>query len=330
MLDEVVRLTIERLAYGFVPFVFKNVFWRYPQCSELDRLPIYFVTGNDIGGSGVPCTKIPISDPRIPAPLRAGRSRWSEEEEICIPCGDILSPLFYDSFGREKTEVDVPGGDFFAPKVPDGMLEDLLNNGTEMEEEPGCWGQYDGCRYTCVWADWLGLYIRYDDNNCAIFVWVDRILSQQHLMQYPTEGVLMVVLHELAHAFMDIFPENFRSNPHISPGMWGMFAYAQEEAMANAFAHRALRLKGSTIQKKTRCFKEIERFMDTQPAPYALGAELARASIDYTLVSCLRTWMWIKSGRPLAMHPLVWFNSVCRKKWPLTDACISAIRNAMV
>lgn len=115
-------------------------------------------------------------------------------------------------------------------------------------------------------ADWLGLYYPYISSHPrSIYIRIEKILSIPTLSHGI--GVLSVVLHEIGHAIMDSSRYNFQ-NQHDE-----QFFYANDEAMANAFAYRVLQTR--RLNKRDRIFNDIRTFMSSQPFVYQLGLQFA-------------------------------------------------------
>ena len=100
----------------------------------------------------------------------------------------------------------------------------------------------------------------------------------------------IVLLHELAHAALDIF--NLEDPPKSEKVSYSTpFGFWREESMANAVALRIIREKGETllnedgnvymhndaeITNNRRIYDYAMEFMNSQPAAYALGVKLEK------------------------------------------------------
>ena len=108
--------------------------------------------------------------------------------------------------------------------------------------------------------------------------------------EYFKNLVTIVLLHELAHAALDIF--NLEDTPKSEKVSYSTpFGFWREESMANAVALRIIREKGETllnedgnvymhndaeITNNRRIYDYAMEFMNSQPAAYALGVKLEK------------------------------------------------------
>ena len=115
-------------------------------------------------------------------------------------------------------------------------------------------------------------------------------VKQQKKEEYFKNLVTIVLLHELAHAALDIF--NLEDPPKSEMVSYSTpFGFWREESMANAVALRIIREKGETllnedgnvymhndeeITNNRRIYDYAMEFMNSQPAAYALGVKLEK------------------------------------------------------
>lgn len=139
-------------------------------------------------------------------------------------------------------------------------------------------------------VDLLGVYVATQDSLMPkrIFVWVDKVLDCASHDQDNAHALLeQVILHEYAHALLDVTLYGFRHTNYIS--YQDYLYYYMEEACANAISLTcAFRLWSSKQQKF------IENFVKSQPKAYAAGWDLYDARCDTSVTNIFEFWMQTK------------------------------------
>lgn len=187
------------------------------------------------------------------------------------------------------------------------------------------------------YREWLGLYT--GEEYPIIFIRADKTCAVREFSNIPTTGLLTVLLHEFAHATMDINRDCNTIFTRISESCVGyqmakVLTYAQNESLANAFAYRAIRNRAVT--KRSAEFLQVKQFMESQPFVYALGTQFGAMS-DFALKTIIL--MWINACRkcvrinshnpfssplsPLSLgSPNDWLKNLGRLKWSLSESDI--------
>lgn len=171
------------------------------------------------------------------------------------------------------TELPDFSSDFSLPELDDS---DELSDDTFTKDGSS------GCCITI--SDLLGVYCSDDDPYLPlrIFLWVDKIMMYANNDKDNTAALLaQVILHELAHADMDVRRSHRKKNV--------MFTYRHpaykfiEEAYANAASLKSCYSKLNATQQSF-----ITDFVQNQGLGYSEGVKL------YTERLCPMSWTWAK------------------------------------
>ena len=124
-----------------------------------------------------------------------------------------------------------------------------------------------GC-YTCDYSKKSSYGI--EDSHPRIFIWVDKIFNKvkrdKHLFNILTTKV---ILHELAHAMMDVHLVGKHEDNTIKKEGPKKFIFNKEESLANAIA---LSLIKNHIDITDYCF--LKEIVKCQPQSYSSGLKL--------------------------------------------------------
>lgn len=307
----------ERLHVGFMPWLLHYINLRYATNANgyiprflsflhpaLKNLPIIFITESDFGKKhGVESLVIPQTNPGI----ERSSSEWNtdcpvdlEDTPRCIDLHWDVDEVIKES---DKIEIDIPEeSEFDYFKDFDKEIERLTNEALEDYENRDC------ARSGLQMADWLGLYYPYASTHPrSIYIRIDKILNVPTLSHKI--GVLSVVLHEIGHAIMD--SPSFSPQNHLDE----LCYYANDEALANAFAYRALQTR--LLNKRHPIFNDIKSFMNSQPFVYKLGLQIVTATEidDFTVKTYIANQCKAKYTNCLA-NPRMWFYNVNNRFWP--------------
>lgn len=146
--------------------------------------------------------------------------------------------------------------------------------------------------------DLLGLYTRHypkgkpysiEESQPRIFIWVDKIWDivkeDRHKFRILST---QVILHELAHAMMDV---NLLGSQRCGCNSFSKYFYTlKEESLANAIA---LTLMKNNVNQSEWDF--VVDFVKTQPFQYALGLEYLDAS-GHVVERSAWEWMDLKTA----------------------------------
>lgn len=140
----------------------------------------------------------------------------------------------------------------------------------------------------CVISDLLGVYVSqfksksspgFAKKKSEIFLWVDKIKRSGGDYYYKTL-IRQVLVHELAHAIMDVHEYPFfNPNGHLF----------REESLANALS---LYIMGKIYKHYSNNYKFLVEFVSMQPLQYALGLLY---NDKLTITSAMGRWMEIKA-----------------------------------
>ena len=138
----------------------------------------------------------------------------------------------------------------------------------------------------CVISDLLGVYVSqfksksstgFAEKKSEIFLWVDKIKMSGGK---PLPLIRQVLVHELAHAIMDVHEYPFfNPNGHLF----------REESLANALS---LYIMGKIYKHDSNNYKFLVEFVSMQPLQYALGLLY---NDKLTITSAMGRWMEIKA-----------------------------------
>ena len=137
----------------------------------------------------------------------------------------------------------------------------------------------------CVISDLLGVYVSqfksksstgFAEKKSEIFLWVDKIGDYDYI---PL--IRQVLVHELAHAIMDV-----HEYPFFNPDYYHLF---REESLANALS---LYIMGKIYKHDSNNYKFLVEFVSKQPLQYALGLLY---NDKLTITSAMGRWMEIKA-----------------------------------
>ena len=138
----------------------------------------------------------------------------------------------------------------------------------------------------CVISDLLGVYVSqfksksstgFAEKKSEIFLWVDKIKMSGGK---PLPLIRQVLVHELAHAIMDVHEYPFfNPNGHLF----------REESLANALS---LYIMGKIYKHNSNNYKFLVEFVSKQPLQYALGLLY---NDKFTITSAMGRWMEIKA-----------------------------------
>ena len=138
----------------------------------------------------------------------------------------------------------------------------------------------------CVISDLLGVYVSqfksksstgFAEKKSEIFLWVDKIKMSGGK---PLPLIRQVLVHELAHAIMDVHEYPFfNPNGHLF----------REESLANALS---LYIMGKIYKHNSNNYKFLVEFVSMQPLQYALGLLY---NDKLTITSAMGRWMEIKA-----------------------------------
>ena len=142
----------------------------------------------------------------------------------------------------------------------------------------------------CVISDLLGVYVSqfksksstgFAEKKSEIFLWVDKIKMSGGDYDYkPLPLIRQVLVHELAHAIMDVHEYPFfNPNGHLF----------REESLANALS---LYIMGKIYKHDSNNYKFLVEFVSKQPLQYALGLLY---NDKLTITSAMGRWMEIKA-----------------------------------
>lgn len=199
-------------------------------------------------------------------------------------------------FGH-KDDVTVPPDEMLRvlPNDVDSILDEVNHmEENEQADKPG----NDIARISSI--DLWGIYTReypqsgaygIEDSHPRIFIWVDKILEYVNEDRHKFQVLsAQVILHELAHAMMDInIAGVYRSSFNraaFSPSFYSL----KEESLANAIS---LSLLESHIDTADMDF--IKNVIKQQPFEYALGLDYyegVKPSIPYSV----RNWIHLKES----------------------------------
>lgn len=139
----------------------------------------------------------------------------------------------------------------------------------------------------CVISDLLGVYVSqfksksstgFAEKKSEIFLWVDKIKRSGG--DYYKTLIRQVLVHELAHAIMDVHEYPFfNPNGHLF----------REESLANALS---LYIMGKIYKHDSNNYKFLVEFVSKQPLQYALGLLY---NDKLTITSAMGRWMEIKA-----------------------------------
>ena len=139
----------------------------------------------------------------------------------------------------------------------------------------------------CVISDLLGVYVSqfksksstgFAEKKSEIFLWVDKIKRSGG--DYYKTLIRQVLVHELAHAIMDVHEYPFfNPNGHLF----------REESLANALS---LYIMGKIYKHNSNNYKFLVEFVSKQPLQYALGLLY---NDKLTITSAMGRWMEIKA-----------------------------------
>ena len=139
----------------------------------------------------------------------------------------------------------------------------------------------------CVISDLLGVYVSqfksksstgFAEKKSEIFLWVDKIKRSGG--DYYKTLIRQVLVHELAHAIMDVHEYPFfNPNGHLF----------REESLANALS---LYIMGKIYKHGSNNYKFLVEFVSKQPLQYALGLLY---NDKLTITSAMGRWMEIKA-----------------------------------
>ena len=148
----------------------------------------------------------------------------------------------------------------------------------------------------CVISDLLGVYVSqfksksstgFAEKKSEIFLWVDKIGDYDYI---PL--IRQVLVHELAHAIMDVEYPFFNPDYHLF----------REESLANALS---LYIMGKIYKHDSNNYKFLVEFVSMQPLQYALGLLY---NDKLTITSAMSRWMEIKVYAPNNSLPK-WVNN---------------------
>ena len=148
----------------------------------------------------------------------------------------------------------------------------------------------------CVISDLLGVYVSqfksksstgFAEKKSEIFLWVDKIGDYDYI---PL--IRQVLVHELAHAIMDVEYPFFNPDYHLF----------REESLANALS---LYIMGKIYKHDSNNYKFLVEFVSKQPLQYALGLLY---NDKLTITSAMSRWMEIKVYAPNNSLPK-WVNN---------------------
>ena len=137
----------------------------------------------------------------------------------------------------------------------------------------------------CVISDLLGVYVSqfksksstgFAEKKSEIFLWVDKIGDYDYI---PL--IRQVLVHELAHAIMDV-----HEYPFFNPDYYHLF---REESLANALS---LYIMGKIYKHDSNNYKFLVEFVSKQPLQYALGLLY---NDKLTITRAMGRWMEIKA-----------------------------------
>lgn len=141
----------------------------------------------------------------------------------------------------------------------------------------------------CVISDLLGVYVSqfksksstgFAEKKSEIFLWVDKINLWSVGDYYYKPLIKQVLVHELAHAIMDVHEYPFfNPNGHLF----------REESLANALS---LYIMGKIYKHDSNNYKFLVEFVSKQPLQYALGLLY---NDKLTITSAMGRWMEIKA-----------------------------------
>ena len=119
------------------------------------------------------------------------------------------------------------------------------------------------------------------EKKSEIFLWVDKIEMSGGDYDYkPLPLIRQVLVHELAHAIMDVHEYPFfNPNGHLF----------REESLANALS---LYIMGKIYKHDSNNYKFLVEFVSKQPLQYALGLLY---NDKLTITSAMGRWMEIKA-----------------------------------
>ena len=140
----------------------------------------------------------------------------------------------------------------------------------------------------CVISDLLGVYVSqfkfksksstgFAEKKSEIFLWVDKIKWSGDFIPL----IRQVLVHELAHAIMDV-----HEYPFFNPDYYHLF---REESLANALS---LYIMGKIYKHDSNNYKFLVEFVSKQPLQYALGLLY---NDKFTITSAMGRWMEIKA-----------------------------------
>lgn len=138
----------------------------------------------------------------------------------------------------------------------------------------------------CVISDLLGVYVSqfksksstgFAEKKSEIFLWVDKIKMSGGK---PLPLIRQVLVHELAHAIMDV-----HEYPFFNPD----YHLFREESLANALS---LYIMGKIYKHDSNNYKFLVEFVSMQPLQYALGLLY---NDKLTITSAMGRWMEIKA-----------------------------------
>jgi predicted Zn-dependent protease with MMP-like domain len=141
----------------------------------------------------------------------------------------------------------------------------------------------------CVISDLLGVYVSqfksksspgFAEKKSEIFLWVDKINLWSVGDYYYKPLIKQVLVHELAHAIMDV-----HEYPFFNPD----YHLFREESLANALS---LYIMGKIYKHDSNNYKFLVEFVSKQPLQYALGLLY---NDKLTITSAMGHWMEIKA-----------------------------------
>lgn len=267
-LPEIYSIISDRTTQGFFPFVHNVSRAREYGMMTWDRLPIYFVTDNDLGKT------ININDCIVALPLDNGTITMVSPKRHL----EVIVPKYIESFNLDKI-LDVANERGNRDGQTEGELE--LTELIKLHH-------YSGVKD----SNWLGLYEGgyFLFGNTSIFIRIDKIKSN-NLLNSPI-GIASVILHEMGHAIMDN-DENFQKLPRV-------IKHLVEEPLANYIALRCLRSRRSKRDKND--ISNVEQFMRSQRSPYPLGVKIANAQgkqLDFIGKTYILRWIKAKKSSPI-------------------------------
>ena len=241
--------------------------------NRINNIPIYLVTTNQS------THRIPFQEMGQTIYVDVPEDRFADvpEDRFADVPEDRFADVPEDRFADvpEDRFADVPE-DRFAdvhcslddPRYP--VSDDVIKSNSEK----------------CVISDLLGVYVSqfksksstgFAEKKSEIFLWVDKIKMSGGK---PLPLIRQVLVHELAHAIMDV-----HEYPFFNPDYY-LF---REESLANALS---LYIMGKIYKHNSNNYKFLVEFVSKQPLQYALGLLY---NDKLTITSAMGRWMEIKA-----------------------------------